>query len=476
MSLWLLLACVPDNPARESTPAADSEDSGSVVPDSADSADSGVDAGDTGEAADTGDSVPPIDPPDTGELWVVEPLHFAGHVYYAGDPHAHTGFSADGSAEDAELCPTCGRFDGVFEFAQGMGLSWVALSDHTNGAQTGTYEGIAEQLAAVAAANDVAHGFLTVPAAELWFMDGEGDLGHKTLLMLGEPADLATLSLDDLQPVGTDSSEVSGCNDIWRWAERLQAKVGPLVLIPHHTAAEKPMPTRWSCASESWQPAVEVYSEHGNSLGDDYDPQWAGTHEDGTVASALDPEGYNLRMGFIAGTDSHDTLPGEVCGVDRVRDTHPYGGGLTIAVMPEGTPILPQTLLGAISTRSTYGTSGPIVAMDVSWESGGAALAGLGEEFTAPAGADLELHVRVAPPYDANVTAVEGVSPGVRFAASQMETGHWTLVFAPGTAPAWVYPVVTLDGEAIYGSSGCDDGGSSTTEFLWGSPNWIARG
>ena len=355
-----------------------------------------------------------------------------------------------------------------------MGLSWLALSDHTNGAQTGTYEGIAEQLAAVAAANDVEHGFLTVPSAEVWFKDRDGDLGHKTLLMLGEADAVATITLDDLQPVGTASSEVSGCNEIWTWAERLQAKVGPLLLVPHHTAAENPMPTRWACSSETWQPTVEVYSEHGNSLGDAYDPQWAGTHEEGTIATALDPEGYALRMGFIAGTDSHDTLPGEVCGVDRVRSSHPYGGGLTIAVMPQGTPILAETLLGAITSRSTYGTSGPIVAMDVSWESAGAAIAGLGQEFTAPAREDLELHVRVAPPYDANVLAVEGVGPSVRLAATQVESGHWTLTFAPGAAPAWLYPVVTLDGEAIYGSSGCDDGGSSTTEYLWGSPSWIA--
>ncbi len=412
-------------------------------------------------------------PEDTAATPGPAPQLFAGNTYYAGDPHVHTGVSGDAESYDDAECPGCGRFGKVFEAAKAAGLSWIALSDHVNGYPAATAEGFADQQAAVQAAHTPEVGFATIPSAEVWFRAPTGDLGHETLLLFAE--DVSDLALGDVLPAADGGMDVSACEDVWAWADALEARVGPLLLVPHHPAGLQPMPTDWTCHDAARQPVVEVYSEHGSALDDGFDPPWAGTRPAGTVPTALDPEGLALRMGFVAGTDSHDTLPGDVCALDLVRTDQPYGGGLTMAVLPEDEPLSREALLAAFQARRVYGTSGPAVALDVAWSAGGARLGGLGEEVVL--GADLDLDVAVSLPTEqaAAVTGVELVGPGPFGRRALTPSGStWTLTVPAAEVPAWLYVAVALDG-AIVNPADCVDGGADDTEWVWGSPSWMRR-
>jgi hypothetical protein len=407
------------------------------------------------------------DPPD--------PPTFDDSVFYAGDPHAHTGYSGDGA--DSSTCPGCGAFADVFATARAAGLSWLALADHVNGYPAATPAGYREELHAVLDADDPDGGFVTLPAAEVWFRSHGHELGHKTLLLFGDDASLAGLTLADVQPVPGGAMDIEACDDIWTWADALEARFGPLLLVPHHPAGVQPMPTDWTCADAARQPVTEVYSEQGSALDDPtgFDPPWAGTVATGTVPYALDPDGLALRFGFIGGTDSHDTLPGGVCAIDEVRTDQPYGGGLTVAVLPAGAVLGRDTLLAAFQDHSVYATTGPIVPLQLTWTAGGAALGGLGADLVLPAGVDLGLTLRVPPEWAPAVTSVEAVGPTARLVATDAGDGTWTLTVPSADVPAWLYLAVALDGDAIYGADGCADGGATATEWAWTSPSWIGR-
>lgn len=424
---------------------------------------------------DSGDSHDPGDSSDSGDGLVASPQRFAGYAYYAGDPHAHTGYSGDASAQDDVACPACGAFEDVFTVSIDAGLSWVALADHVNGYPAASPAGFIDQLRAVLAAHDPEHGFLTLPSAEVWFKAGEHELGHKTLLFFGDNAILSGLSLTDVQPTGTADEDIEECDPIWTWASALEDRFGPLLLIPHHPAGVQPMPTDWTCANADYQPVVEMYSEQGSALddGSGFDPPWAGTLSRATVEKALDPDGLALKMGFIAGTDSHDTLPGEVCSPDLVHLDQPYAGGLTMVVLPEDTPWSRGSLLGAFQSRSVYATSGPLLPLSVSWVTEDVGLGGLGEDLSLPEGHDLTLMLAVPAEHAATVSTVTAVGPTGSFPASSAAEGVWTVTVPNAEVPAWLYVAVTVDGAAWYAGRSCEDGGDDATEWLWTSPSWI---
>ncbi len=404
---------------------------------------------------------------------------FDDSTFYAGDPHAHTGISGDGGSEDLGDCRTnCGDFATVLDTARANGLDWVAMPDHVNGTPASSAEGYARLNALVTSGDDPADGFVTVPAAEVWFtLDSGATLGHKTLMMFGDDARLAALSLTDVQPHGNDTESVAACSDIWAWMDRLTAAFGPALLIPHHPALTVPMPTDWSCHSNAWEPSVEAYSGHGNSLTDapTYDPPWSGTTVTGTVETALDPAGDALRMGFMAGTDSHDTRPGSVCDLDQMATQFAYGGGLTIAVIPADVSFDRTALYDAIVAHHTYITTGPIIPLDVQWFTGGVKLGGLGDTVGLPTGQPLSVRVRLPAEDEVFVKAVTLEGPnGTAQTLEEGGDGAWSAVMSAGDVPAYLYASVQLDGVLIYGSDGaCVDGGADNDEYLWASPSWV---
>ena len=401
---------------------------------------------------------------------------FGDSTFYFGDPHAHTGVSDDGESSDLGACTSCGPFRTVLDTARDNGLDWVALSDHINGLPTATEEDYAALTALVVDGNDPAGGFVTIPAAEVWFLVPDGTkLGHKNVLLFGDDAALTGLTITDVRPADTEVTVVANCGAIATWMEELSDVYGPALIIPHHPALTVPMATDWGCHADVWEPSVEVYSGHGNSLAvtATYDPPRNGPEPTGTVEAALDPDGYGLQMGFMAGTDSHDTQPGSTCDPDSEAG-HPYAGGLTGVVIPSTTPFERAAIYDAIVAHHTYATSGPMVPLAVQWETGHAALGGLGDAIGVPLGQSLDVVVRVPPAYASAVLSVTLVGPaGTVVTLSAVTDGGWATTLSPADVPRYLYAAVELDGEVLSGGA-CDDGGSDSREWLWASPSWVS--
>ncbi len=414
---------------------------------------------------------------------------FDGLCYYLGDPHAHTTVSGDAASADdspdddsAGACPLCGTLAGVFDEARANGLDWVALPDHINGnkaADPAEYDALLQR---VEAANDPEGGFITVPAAEIWLTElregGMRQIGHKTMLLFGEPEQHTGLSMSALQIDGTGTD--TDCAEIGRWAAALEAAWGPLILMPHHPALSLPMATDWGCHYDRYEPLAEVHSQHGNSLQRHitYDDAGRPFTESGSVEAAIDPGRFNLRLGFAGGTDSHDTRPGSVCSTDVWTVFNGVGGSLTVAVLPEDVPLSRQSLFDAFQRRATYATTGPLLPVRQDWLSRGQPLdgvGGVGGTLALPADAPLDMRVRL--PADALpwVAEVAAVMPDGRRLLSGDGAGSWSLSLLPGEVPAWIYVEILLDGGSVYPAGDCEDGGDDDREYLWLSPTWIDR-
>jgi len=398
---------------------------------------------------------------------------FGRDVYYFGDLHAHSGYSGDaGSSDLVGTCDgSCGAFADLFTTARANDLDFVAITDHVNGSAALSASEFDILNAAVLAAHDPADGFVTLPAAEVWFTErSTGDrIGHKTLLLFGDDTTLAGLSVADVRVAS--GTAVDSCEAIWDWMDSLVAGFGDALLLPHHPSVRMPMQTDWGCYDPTYEPAVEIYSEHGNGLDDGaYDAPGEGIYADSTTLSALDPDTYGLMLGFIAGTDSHDSRPGGVCDTDTEQPTHLYGGGLTVAVLDAAEAFDRAAIHTAIVDHRTYVTTGPLLPMSVSWSANGRVLGGLGEAVSAPASFDLDVEVTVPVDRARYVTAVDVVGPDTTWSLTDDGAGEWTGAVPAGEVPAWLFVAVEIDGAAWYAPEGCDDGGDDV-EWLWGSPS-----
>ena len=399
--------------------------------------------------------------------------NFEGYSYYLGDPHAHTGVSGDGGSADLGNCTGhCGNVADVFDLARAAGLDWLALTDHINGVDAADPLQYDSLFQAVLAANNPGV-FVTLPAAELWFQQTPPhDFGHKTLLLFGENDQLSSMHMEDLQFNGT-GTRLRDCQDIRTWAASLAATAGPLLLVPHHPAVSPPMATDWGCHDNEFEPIVEVYSEHGNSMHEDFhwDPPVSNAIGAGTVEVALDPERFALKMGFAAGTDSHDTAPGSVCDLDDVRREQGLGGGLTVVVLEEGATFDRDTIYEAFRSHSTYATTGPLFPVRLIWRVDGEEQGGLGAELERFPGQAVTVELRLPPELSPWVLAAELVYPGGSKALEGGE-GSWTGEL-PATVP-WGYVQLRVDGGSWYAGA-CADSGSDTEEWLWLSPSWVTE-
>jgi hypothetical protein len=400
---------------------------------------------------------------------------FGSSVFYVGDLHAHTGYSGDAGSADLGNCTgSCGNLADVFTTARDNGLDFLAITDHVNSGPALSAGEFADLNSRVLAAHDPAGGFVTLPAGEIWFtITGTNErIGHKTLLLFGSDAALAGLTLADVRI--SSGSAITDCADIWAWMDTLTAGFGDALLLPHHPAVQAPMPTEWSCHDDGYSPSVEVYSEHGNSLdASGYDTPGDGIYEDHTAQAAMDPNGYGLVFGFVGGTDSHDTRPGEVCELDTEHPSHLYGGGLTVAVLDATETFDRPALYDAIAERRTYVTTGPALPWSVEWSAAGHSLGHLGEELLAPETLPLDAVVSIPADRASHVVAVELVGPYDRWSLTDDGAGTWTGNVPAGDVPPWLYVAIQVDGASWYAGTECPDGGDDT-EWLWGSPSPIS--
>jgi len=397
---------------------------------------------------------------------------FEGRAFYFGDLHVHTAASRDGRSEDMgqEFARGCGVYDcgavgELADNARAEGLDFFALADHVNGNPTGDEGLFMTALDAVMAANDPEGGMVTVPAAEVHFVEGERLLGHKNLYLFGDDEQLAGIGWETFRFNG-DSSKIDSCAAGFEWLEGVRDRFGPLALIPHHPAPVTPMPVDWTCHDPAVELAVEVYSHHGNSLTVDegYDPPYAGIEREGAVAWALDVE--QLKLGFIASTDDHLTWPGRTCVAPQ---DNRYGGGLAVVVTPEAESFSRMSIYEALVERRTYATSGPMIPATITYSDASGVLGGMGELLApterGPVTAELKIPLGVSP----FVLGVELVTPlGVEVFEAAAD-GHWLLTY-DSPAP-WFYPRIRVDGAAWYGGEACPDNGDDE-ERIWLSPTW----
>ncbi|MBN2799438.1 MAG: hypothetical protein JXX28_09850 [Deltaproteobacteria bacterium] len=403
---------------------------------------------------------------------------FDGQTYWWGDPHSHTGASGDGASADVgpRACAgTCGSVGEIEALAREAGLDWLSISDHTNGLWTARAEDFDAVWAAILDLDGPQH-IVTVPAIEVHFKIAGGNvLGHRNAMFFGPSADLRALTVADGQHHG-DSVEVSDCAEVWEFMGGLERRFGSVLLVPHHPAVKLPMPVNWGCHDPVWEPAVEVYSEHGSALGDEtgFDPPWSGLADHGTARFAM--EQYGARLAFLAGTDWHDTHPGAVCALDSQYAAHPYGGGLTAVVLPEGVPLTRLAIREALLARSTLATSGIPAPVSVEYHGADGTLGGMGAELELQAGDTLTVDVRLPEPWAERVEEVALVIPGgERDLGLARGPGLWSITLGPEALPAWNYVRVRIDGASWYGEGGCVDGGEDQTEYVWTSPAWLTQ-
>jgi hypothetical protein len=191
----------------------------------------------------------------------------------------------------------------------------------------------------------------------------------------------------------------------------------------------------------------------------------------GTMQFALETRG--LHLGFVAGTDGHDTRPGETCALDALRP-HPYGGGLTVAVIDEGTAFDRGALYDALVARRVYATSGPFLPATVWLSAGDTVLGGMGEEVTIPAGQDLDVEVRVPEPAAPFVLAARLVGPDATFWDLVGSGGSFTVRIPADRVPSFLYAELAFDGLGYEGRATCEDGGETDDDRVWLSPTWIS--
>ena len=410
---------------------------------------------------------------------------FEGHTFVFGDIHSHTGASGDGGSADLGTCirasdetpADCGSVADLGGIALANGLDFLATVDHvTAAAATTTEEAFETVFHAVNELHDPPGGFVTLPGAEIFVeLPGGAELGHRSLLLFGTKTVLSGVGMADLQPSGTISNEVSNCAALSSFMSGLESAYGPALLIPHHPGVDKPMATDWSCHDPRWAPVVEAYSEHGSSLdsASDFDPPWSGFAVSGTVRVALDPAGHGHRIGLVGGTDNHDTHPGDVCRLDTVLDHHPYGGGLTGAVLDGPGSFGRVDLYEAFRSRRTYTTTGPKlpVVLEVS-DASGAVVASMGEELVLPPDTGVAVQVRLPAADDWTVAEVVAIGPTSQWHLERTAEGQWEVLIPPAEIEAYVLIDVLIDG-SLWFEEGCSDGGDDVMEHLWLSPVWF---
>ncbi|HNH49149.1 MAG TPA: hypothetical protein PKY30_19040, partial [Myxococcota bacterium] len=360
----------------------------------------------------------------------------------------------------------------VAKRARNNGLDWVAFSEHMNTATSATPVAFAE-LRADVLAQDRPGTFVTIPAAEVALADADGaTLGHRTMLFFGDIAQLHTMQLADLRYNGQDT-DIGNCENVAAWAASLSDRFGPMLLVPHHTGAARPAPVDWGCHHPEFEPVAEVYSEHGSSMYSDYawDPPNSGGVAIGSIESALDPDMYGLRLGFIAGTDSHDSDPGDVCRRDLMVG-HATAGGLTVAMIPETETFTRAALLEAFQQRSTYATTGPLIPVQLQFVSLGMDLGYMGQDIALPEGQPLAIELNYPPEFQPWVASVALRAPGARWEMQRSGAGRWSYHFAPAQVPELLYAEIQVTGR-MWNAGECDDGGTDDAEWIWLSPSWV---
>ena len=329
-------------------------------------------------------------------------------VWYWGDLHAHSAWSWDGCEEWQTDCAVTGSGPGefFFEHAEDNALDFAALTDHAeadryypdglDGEALGIWAG---QQALVQQAQG---GAMIALLGYEWTAFREARQGnrlegtHRTVL-LSDPSACAAYrvpgwSLPDGQKAHDVGEKVYTQDEpdyaetpaeLWSALTAAGEICEPVrwLTYAHHPAYEIPQVTDWTLAQNNpeQEQVVEIYSEHGSSECIDLTDEgcsWRvnaaqSYYADGSIQAAL-AEGH--RLGFVGGTDSHDSRPGSIADgpshiahwLDEDGDTEPdtpkehfTAGGLTGVWLDADRSLSAENILETIASRTTAATSGP---------------------------------------------------------------------------------------------------------------------
>lgn len=324
------------------------------------------------------------------------------------DLHAHTNLSMDGcEAPDAGCRPRSTPAADALQNAVEAGLDVVALTDHAeflehqdlaSGVVTNIWDATRTEvdaapdgLVAFAGYEWTAHCagaqnihrtvVLEDPSAcDAWRAPScvlparKEQLGHEVYT---ENPSAKISHSDALQLWMDDVPSVEGCSDT-RW-----------IGFVHHPGLTTPAGVDWANPGPllARELLVEIYSEHGSSECRELDGDCAwevntAFHAPEGSIHAMLAEGH--RMGFLAGTDSHDGRPGSIDAPgpsgqyvdtddDGLADSvtlHHSRGGITGILLLPGEPLDRATVFDALEDRRTVATSHPFDPMVIALEPG----------------------------------------------------------------------------------------------------------
>ncbi len=412
-----------------------------------------------------------------------------------GDLHAHSRWSYDGCELPDDGCRPVGELPAEQFLAEAIAadLDFVALTDH---AEMSAYypeglDGPAHNIwAGQQAVLAEAQGILGLLGYEWTWQtheerDGHPIGGHRTVV-LSDPAACEQARVRADHPVtGTIEVESDGSfydegsvswavtpGDLWEALDQARDTCGDLrwLSFAHHTAVLSPQPTDWGLSENTptREHLVEIASEHGVGECTDLASEGCAWRVNpsvdhvpgGAVRTAL-RKGH--RLGFTAGTDSHDARPGsladgpgpvgywgQVTGSPEPLQGHAPGGLTGVWLSGELTT---ESLFDALEARSTVATTGPrpealvIQLQDAGGEThppGTAVDSGDGPFTVVVEGLDASVEA---------ITSESTVSLGTVSTATPL---HWD--WTPGPED-WIYLRLRVD-------SGDQE------ERLWASPWW----
>lgn len=163
----------------------------------------------------------------------------------------------------------------------------------------------------------------------------EGGPGHKNVYYAGDNGPLFSI-LDPLTATP---------DGLWNHLEGLDA-----ITIPHHVARSAAA-TDWSYRHDDLQPLVEIYSNHGNGEFHGAPPPF---HEGAIGHYVQDALEMGHRLGNVASSDSHYTLPGGNESLSRLVARQ----GLPALVAVYAPAITRRHLFDQMKRRRTYATTG----------------------------------------------------------------------------------------------------------------------
>ena len=319
-----------------------------------------------------------------------------------GDPHAHSNLSQDGCEVYEDACRTRKATAAADFFAQARarGLDFAALTDHAEysylypeGSEAETVIWQTQQDLALAADNGT---FLPLVGYEWTNFNGHRTVLFEQISVCASLRVSGKASPDDVIRLGV-GDELVAANTVIAltpaalWTALDEASetcaTSRILAIPHHTAMRLPEPVIWSddlnTPDPRYERLVEITSEHGTSEcldlkaeHCDYRLKSIGGYESRGSIQAMLQQGYTL--GFVGGTDSHDSQPGSTengpscVSLDgELTDTseytipcHDHPGGLT-GVLVAGT-LTRETLFDGLEARNTLAsTAVPIDARAV---------------------------------------------------------------------------------------------------------------